>query len=607
LYQYNAQTESFSLVKGTRNGDIRDIKVDAQGNLWFIKGLLLSKYNLSTHKIESYSNADFSVTSLCISDGTVWFVTTNGLIWQYHPAQNTFTNNDLFNHSKPAISHWIEKIYATENHQIFIGTSNQGVKLFNTQNKSYEDILNNNPDGTEIYARDFIHYAKDEYWIATESGLFVFNLKTRAFTNLRKQYYNPYSISDNATYTLCKDKEGGIWIGTYFGGVNYFPKQNTAFEKYFYNGSVNSIAGNAIREICSDQLGNLWIGTEDAGLNKRSSKGIFTHFNPTSQNKISHSNIHGLLAVGNELWVGTFEQGLDVLNINTGKLIRHYKVEANPNSLRSNFIETFFKTKSNEVLVGASVGLYRYNPQSDNFTLFSKMPAQYHYNTVLEDADGTIWAGTLRDGVYFYNPKTQKSGFYKHQDEHKNSLSNNAINGLFTDSQRNLWICTENGLCKFNPKEQNFTRFGPKNGFPSNVFYKILEDKNQNLWISTSKGLACFNLKTKKISTYAKANGLLSDQFNYNSAYQDAKGKMYFGSVNGLISFVPENFTKNNAMPSVYITGFQVHNEELPINPKNSPLSKSITLTNKITLSHNQSTFSIDFGFYSTRNDGIYL
>jgi signal transduction histidine kinase len=94
-------------------------------------------------------------------------------------------------------------------------------------------------------------------------------------------------------------------------------------------------------------------------------------------------------------------------------------------------------------------------------------------------------------------------------------------------------------------------------------------------------------------------NGTLSDQFNFSSAYKDKSGRMYFGSVKGLISFHPDEFSKNQFIPSVYITGFQVFNKELMIGEKGSPLTKSITYSDNITLDYDQSTFSISFAALS--------
>ena len=103
--------------------------------------------------------------------------------------------------------------------------------------------------------------------LRNQESLFI-QLAQDNIINLHKDYNNPYSISDNAVYTFCKDKEGGIWAGTYFGGINYYPKHSLTFQKYFPEKGANSLSGNVVREIHEDMYGNLWIGTEDAGINK---------------------------------------------------------------------------------------------------------------------------------------------------------------------------------------------------------------------------------------------------------------------------------------------------------------------------------------------------
>ncbi len=599
LYRYNPLNESFDLIEVTKNRDVRDIKLDSKGNIWYIAGLTLCKYNEKSKKLKTFDGRIHSgATSLSITaNDEVWVSTTDGFIQKYKETKDTFENYNVFINSKPTISSWIEKLYDTGKGFFFIGTSNQGIKTFDTGTLTYKDILAANPDQTPIYARDFIAKSDDEYWIATESGLFIYNLKTGKYNNLRNKFDDPYSISDNAVYTLARDKEGGIWAGTYFGGVNYYPNQYTSFEKFFPQGGTNSLSGYAVREICNDKDGNIWIGTEDGGLNKLNHKtGVFEHFKPTgAKTSISHTNIHALLAVDNELWIGTFERGLDVMDINTSKVLRHYSAGQAPNELKSNFIESMLKTRSGEILVGTSFGLYRYNRAGNDFTLLNEVPGNLHYSNLIEDDNGTIWASSLRDGLYFYNPGNKTSGYYRHDENNRKSLSSNAVNSTFVDAKGGLWVATENGLNRFNEKEGNFRRYNSKSGFLSNVFYKILEDRKGNLWISTSRGLVCFDTGTNRIKSYTKANGLLSDQFNYSSAFKDLNGRMYFGSVKGLVSFFPDQFRQNKFVSPVYITGFQIYNKEIEINKKNSPLTKSINFTEEIELAHDQSTFSIDF------------
>ena len=598
LYLYNPIMESFSAVDVAPTSEVRDIQEYA-GDLWFVCKGQLYQYNKTTGVCRVFRRTGAGgATSVCLSGGTLWVATSSGTLEKYDPSKRSFTAYEVFGKLNRSASKWIETIYDTGKGSLLVGTSKHGAKLFDTHTGAVRDILIYNADKTEIFVRDFIHHSGDEYWIASESGIYVYNMKTREYTSLKKNYNDPYSISDNAVYTFCKDREGGIWAGTYFGGLNYFPRQYAHFKKFFPQYDMNSISGNAVREICKDEQGNMWIGTEDAGLNKLNPEtGKFTHFSPgKSRGSIAHTNIHGLLLQGNELWIGTFHHGLDVMNIQTGKVIRHYSMTTH--SLASDFIYCLYATRSGKILVGTDHGLYYYDRQKDDFTLIEKIPPAF-YTIIYEDHEGMIWAGTYSEGLYYFHPQTGQRGHLKYEPGSASSLSGNRVNWIMEDAHKTLWIATEGGLCEMNRETKTFRQFTTRNGFPSNMIFAVLEDKQKNFWISSSKGLVHFSPATNYIHVYTKADGLLSDQFNYNSAFKDADGRMYFGSVKGLISFHPDGFLKSDFQPPVYITGFQVYDKELPINKEGSPLKRSISFTKSITLRHDESSFSIDFAALS--------
>lgn len=598
---YDPETETFTHLNTPGNDGIRCIIQDNYDNCWFIAGAALMKYNKKTAKITNYwSYQHFEATSLAFNNGDMWLSTTAGTIEKLNQASRTFTSYDVFKNSRRVASNFIEKIYYACNNKIFIGTTSQGFKEFDCIKGTYRDMLTYNADKTEVYVRDFVKYNDNEYWIATESGLFMYNVSKGTFTNIKKHYNDPYSLSDNAIYILYKDIEGGIWAGTYFGGLNYYPKQHSLFNKY-YPAEKNTLQGNVVREICKDMYGNLWLGTEDNGLNKLSpDKGTWTHYYPGASNGISNSNIHGLLADGNYLYIGTFERGLNVFNIKTGKVEQVFIAGAGKNALKSNFIVGFLKTRSGVILINTTRGLYRYNINSRNFTLIDKIPPNDFIYSMMEDHNGKIWLGTVRDGIYCYDINNNTSIKLPYTYSVKDALKTSIINGIFEDSNNNLWFATEGlGLWYYNTDHKIFKYYDSNSGLPSNYIFKILEDNNKNLWVSTSRGLISLNLNNSDIKVYTKANGLLSDQFNYNSAFKDADGTMYFGCVRGMISFNPSLFTKNEFVAPVYITGFQVHNREISVNGKDSLLKQSIICTKKIKLNYDQSSFSIDFASLS--------
>lgn len=601
LYSYDPVNESFTLLQNTARLNIHKLQSDDDGNLWIIASSRIYVYNKARKTFYAFGkNAPFNANVVFVAkDKTIWVGTVDGTIEHYDKRSNSFTSYHVMNRNDGGGFGTISAIKEGIGNQLVIGTSTQGLKLFDTQTKVPADLITLNRDKTHIFVRELVKSGANEFWAGTESGIYVYNNLTGAITHLEKQYNNSYTLSDNAVYSLCRDREGGIWSGTYFGGINYYSAQYSVFTKYFPGQQPNSISGSDVREICKDDSGNFWIGTEDAGLNKLDPRtGTFTTFSPNGTNKsIAHSNVHGLLADGTKLWIGTFEHGIDLMDIKTGRIIKHYSAWSS--ALKSNFVLTFYKTRAGVLILATTAGLYTYNPQKDDFDLVDGLPVIF-YNSVHEGADGSIWAGTFSEGLFHYQPGRKGVQHFFNVKGQANSLTNNTINSIFEDSRKNTWITTDGGgLCLYRKKDHTFKHFTTKDGLPSNFLFRIEEDKAHKLWISSTRGLIHFDPLTGGSKTYTKADGLLTDQFNYSSSYQDSNGRIYFGSVKGLISFDPGAFRANAYAAPVFATNFNIDNNENSAAQAGYPLSKSIQYTDTIILRNSQSSFSINFAALS--------
>lgn len=602
LFHYDVEHERLVRTNDTLN-QCSNLVIDKAGWLWFTAGTRLLRYHPLQKKWDALpSMASEFVTSICpIPDGRIGLALSDGRIafWRGGKLQST---HDVFAHSPTPASRWISKLAYDDNGKLYVGTSSQGLKEFDLATQTTKDLLTANGDKTTIYVRDIVPVRPNELWLATESGLFLYNPITQSATNLRKNYLDPYSLSDNAVYTLFKDRENGLWAGTFFGGLNYYPKQNLLFQKFFPGSLQNGIAGSAVREICEDGKGNLWIGTEDAGLNKLNLKtGEITPFFPNgSSASIDYPNIHGLLVNNGQLWIGTFEHGLDIMDIQTGRVLQRYKAGNGAYDLRSNFVVTFLKTRSGEIYLGTSNSLAKWTGIDGKFVHLDSICRNAFIVSLFEDRRGTIWIGTNDRGLFYFNPTNGLKGRFENDPLNENSLPTNSINAMHEDGRGNLWLAMEGGgLCRLSNDRKTFQRYTTRNGLPSNVVFKVLEDNNGHLWATTSKGLVTLNPSNNRVKVYTKENGLLNDQFNYNSGYKDATGKLYFGSVRGMITFYPSEKPSNHFSPPVFITGIQVHNKELDVEKDSNVLSKSIVCTDNIRLSHDQSSFSIDFAALS--------
>lgn len=572
-----------AMITGDKNGDIW-ITAERQG---------LFHYNLHTKELKHYSLKEFPFLTSnvhCVAfdnSGTTW-IYGNGLFYSKDGLQtiHPFVSSDG---KKVFEGDPIAKVLLGAYNCLYLASVGGGIKEVNLGSGKVRNLLLADERGERIWCRELMFFSDDELWIGSESGIYIYNLRTDKYVHLRSSMYDPYSLSDNAIYSLCKDREGGVWIGSYFGGVNYYPHTYTSFERYYPKGGENSLHGKRIREFCQDNYGKLWVGTEDGGLNRFDpATKEFSFFAPS----LGFTNVHGLCSVGDELWVGTFSKGLKVIDTRTGVIKRSYHYDGSPYSLNDNNVFAICKTAAGDIYVGTGCGLMRYNRQQDNFETIPELFGVFVYD-IKEDTGGNLWLATYVSGVFRYDVGKKKWINYVHDEKDERSISNNKVLSIFEDSRRNVWLTTQGrGICLFHPETENFTRYDTSNGLPNDVVYQMVEDESGAFWLTTNSGLARFNFATGAIKVYTTANGLPSDQFNYRSSFKDKDGTIYFGSIDGFVAFNPKTFSENEYVPSAVITDFLLFNKEMRAGVEDSPLMKNITFSDKIVLRANQNSFS---------------
>ena len=594
LFVLNPVTEVFTKLDGI-DGYINNVVADKKSNIWLIADGFLCKYSQQEKRITHFRKR---ASSLAIDENqNIWFGNKDGEINKLIPSSQAITKIQIIGKDIAPNLRSISSILPIAGDQILIGCFKKGLKSYHTKTGRIRNLNLNKDKNFEIFVRDIEKGEGQNFWIGTETGIYVYNLDQDGSVHLTKRIGDPYSISDNAVYTVCRDNKGGIWSGTFFGGMNYYSKENARFKKYYPVPNTNSISGNAVREICADSSGNLWIGTEDAGINKFNPQTKkFSSYNVKDNKSISYPNIHGLLVVGNQLYVGPFFHGLEIMNIKNGLITDRFKYVGDKGDGLSDFVLSLFLSKDSTLYVGTvynGSGLFVYNGKSKRFSRIKEIPYNSDVLTITEDSKGNIWTGSVHQGVYFYHPKNGNSGNIKFGYKPGGDFP---VYGILEDKDKNMWFATEGGgLIKVNTHGKIIRKFTQKNGLPSNVLYGILEDNTGNLWISSLKGLICFNIDTEKMKVFTQANGLITDQFNYHSAYKDQRGNMYFGSIAGMISFNPKELQQREASPPTYITGFEIDNIEIKPDESNSPLKKSVAYTDTLILDYKQNNFSIKF------------
>ena len=161
-----------------------------------------------------------------------------------------------------------------------------------------------------------------------------------------------------------------MWIGTYFGGVNYLPPSSSLiFDKFYPIGDSDQLSGKAVREFVQDENGIIWIGTEDQGLNRFDPvSGKFTQYNSRNSG-LSCDNVHGLCVDGDRLYIGTFFGGFNIMDLKTNEI-----VASGSQKLPDDSIFSIFRDHDGRIWVGLTYGLCLFNPGDRTFDLVKEIP-----------------------------------------------------------------------------------------------------------------------------------------------------------------------------------------------------------------------------------------
>jgi ligand-binding sensor domain-containing protein len=188
LYRFDTEKEQLvPFIDSLKN--VQDVFVDKKGQLWFSSNVTLCRYNFQKKKLTVFRPSQyFQATSICqTADGYMWFSTANGYLQRYDEVSNSFRSYPVFDPSVSVSTRGIEKIITGDHSLLFIGTSSHGIKEFNCSTGIYSDLLQYNSDKTTIFVRDILKVRDNEYWFATESGIFILNPQTDNITNLKKK------------------------------------------------------------------------------------------------------------------------------------------------------------------------------------------------------------------------------------------------------------------------------------------------------------------------------------------------------------------------------------------------------------------------------------
>jgi signal transduction histidine kinase/streptogramin lyase len=367
--------------------------------------------------------------------GMLWLATKPDGLVRFDRARRLFTR--YRNHpGDPASLNDNEDLSLLEDHEggIWVGTSVGGVSRFPSEASPFTTYRREpgNPNSlAEGTLRSVLEDSQGTLWIGTNQ-LNRLDRKTGRYTFYRHDPANFESITTGVVYGMVEDRAGFLWFGTWGRGLNRFDRRTGRFKAYWHDPADSaSLSHDNILSLLIDHGGTLWAGTDD-GLNRLDARtGRFTVFRPKSG--LIESRWYRVLAEGADgsIWLGTYTQGLQRLDVRTGEIVAYKNDPKVRGSLSSNRVNALCVDHAGTLWVGTQNGLNRFDRNTGEFTTFGE-----------------------RDG-----------------------LPNNAVEGILEGSADRLWLSTGNGLSRFDPRARTFNNYYSDDGladdeFKDAVYYK---------------------------------------------------------------------------------------------------------------------------------------
>ncbi|MEO0726774.1 MAG: ATP-binding protein [Bacteroidota bacterium] len=380
-----------------------------------------------------------------------------------------------------------------------VSTGESNLSLIDLENRQLLPVTNVKDKNQDTYKTTLLIDKQGVYWQQTEEGLRL----VKIFKPVFSQYANGYPTR-------------GLWAD-----------DHRLFIQFRYVDLDRSTEVNQIPELerlqstlhtTKDQL---WLG---------GSLGIY-QVNPTTLDVLEHIpklSTKGLWSIWRDQdknwWGGLYQDGI-VLKTKRDSILRPYDQ-----------YNGFQQLKTSRVL------------------------------QLLEDGP-FLWAIT-NSGLYFIHKDRGVLRRYWSEGEAGYRLPFEDIHYLHKDKDGLFWVASNaDGLVHFEldqeGKVKQHRKYTTDDNLSSNILYTILEDDKERLWISTLNGISCFDKKTADIQVFSKEDGLTELEFNRISCFQDKNGRMYFGSIDGVVGFTPDDVKEDGAYTfPVCITSLSVFDGE---------------------------------------------
>ncbi|WP_047445759.1 two-component regulator propeller domain-containing protein [Alistipes sp. ZOR0009] len=502
--------------------NIHSLTADGFGNLWFSSFTMFNAYSTNEKKFTSYfiSSSHFNkVTRIMAqrfkakklnltiesgpehyfrdSKGVVWNVRESSLV-MLNKKENLFKSYPISGKAKPSS---ISNSY--EGNGFWLGGENGLIYFSFTSNSSVEY----KPDIPLAGITTTAEISENRLVVGAASGLYIGDVKPDSrIIKFKKIGTTPFS-------TTCKLANGDLLLGGSMG-LYVLEKRYSKLRKVADEGG-----GNVVHALHTLNGKDVYVGTDNGLMHYQQGRGITKWWKPNAydRNQLIDEQVHSVTQTPDgTVWLAT-NRGYAKLNTDN-RTFTHF-----------------------------------YNEAKDALT--SELNSK-----IFTDSRSDIWVGTTdNNGLNRIDGKTGRIDNYWNFLYDSTSICKGTINDIFESHDGSIWVATDNGLCRYLSKTNNFRRYTLQKGLGSSPIFAIQEDKRGNLWMSTLSGISCFNPQTLKCTNYTWKDGLQDGVFSRKCVAKLFDGRLVFGGSGGYNMFYPDTIRTNPIAPIPMVTSVVVN------------------------------------------------
>lgn len=606
LDRYNRKTDNFTHIDhnlpGTnpeRNNQIYFISEDRDHNILVGTPFGLNRIKTTNgktevtyilHRVFQGPTQDIASVSQT-ADGAFWAGSLNGLV--HVPAKGSKPRLFRINsaNKSPLLNQFMTQ-YLDKDNVIWLGPGSGGIVQFDIASETFRPVTDFvDPDGNLPVVSSIVSDGKGKLWMATHSGLALFDPVTRKAVWYRNQPGNIYSLADNRIQTMCLDRQGGIWLGTYYFGISNFYPDAPRFLPWPF--TVNGIA--------DVRYANAWMGTSKDGtlwvIGKDQKNLLFFDSDGETAQSYglrlkSSTDYYRFYVDGDDMLWAAGNSVLTCYNLKTHSYRDYPTAIHGQDELEDGRVHDILEDSRGRFWLIGTFGALQFDKQTGQFKKYRSVS---YAHSILEDSKNNIWIG---GGDEAFLLTANENDFKRLATDKSRGAGNFAsVWKLAEDKIGRIWAVTRQGLQLYDKKQSSFR-------LDARVSLSKIEDiqidHNGYLWLATEAALTRYHPDKMTLQTYGYQDGLPFNGISRPaSSVQLDGGELYFTTNKGIFQFSPDHVKGRNTSSPVVFTALKLSDHFVKVGDDTGLLSKALDQTQEITLSHDQNIFSVDFALLS--------